>query len=135
VTATVASAFAATMSFSKASSRLKRPVFSVITPLFSRVELPSGYYGLLFLDEQRHLLPSEMTGITGAKARPPVRTSQTGQISPSKPPNISALRTGGIEPDPIIDLGDVIPGFRIVFFREREGNILELMEGYWDGER
>ena len=47
---------------------------------------------------------------------------------------IAALRADGIEPDPIIDLGDVIPGFRIVFFRDREGNILELMEGYRDEE-
>jgi glyoxylase I family protein len=45
---------------------------------------------------------------------------------------IAALQADGIEPDPIIDLGDVIPGFRIVFFRDREGNILELMEGYRD---
>ena len=46
---------------------------------------------------------------------------------PRLEPAIAALRVDGIEPDPIIDLGDVIPGFRIVFFRDREGNILELM--------
>lgn len=50
-------------------------------------------------------------------------------------PAIAALRADGIEPDPIIDLGNIIPGFRIVFFRDREGNILELMEGYRDEER
>jgi len=54
---------------------------------------------------------------------------------PKLEPAIAALRADGIEPDPIIDLGDVIPGFRIVFFRDREGNILELMEGYRDEER
>jgi glyoxylase I family protein len=48
---------------------------------------------------------------------------------------IEALRAEGIEPDPIIDLSEVIPGLRIVFFRDREGNILELMEGYRDEER
>jgi len=54
---------------------------------------------------------------------------------PRLEPAIAALRADGIEPDPIIDLGDVTPGFRIVFFRDREGNILELMEGYRDEER
>ena len=51
---------------------------------------------------------------------------------PKLEPAIEALRADGIEPDPIIDMGDVVPGFRIVFFRDREGNILELMEGYRD---
>ena len=45
---------------------------------------------------------------------------------------IAALRADGIEVDPIIDMGHVVPGFRIVFFRDPEGNILELMEGYQD---
>jgi glyoxylase I family protein len=53
---------------------------------------------------------------------------------PKLEPAIEALRADGFEPDPIIDLGDVVPGFRIVFFRDREGNIIELMEGYRDEE-
>jgi glyoxylase I family protein len=53
---------------------------------------------------------------------------------PKLEPAIEALRADGIEPDPIIDVGQVIPGFRIVFFRDPEGNILELMEGYRDEE-
>ena len=48
---------------------------------------------------------------------------------------IAALRADGIEVDPIIDMGHVVPGFRIVFFRDPEGNILELMEGYQDEEQ
>lgn len=36
----------------------------------------------------------------------------------------------GIEPDPIIDMGQVIPGCRILFLRDPEGNIIELMENY-----
>jgi glyoxylase I family protein len=47
---------------------------------------------------------------------------------------IEALRADGIEPDPIIDMGKLIPGSRIVFFRDPEGNIIELMEGYRDEE-
>jgi glyoxylase I family protein len=47
---------------------------------------------------------------------------------------IAALRADGLEPDPIINQDHVVPGFRIVFFRDREGNILELMQGYRDEE-
>ena len=47
-------------------------------------------------------------------------------------PAIEALRGDGIEPDPIIDFGETIPGCRLVFFRDPEGNIIELMEGYSD---
>jgi glyoxylase I family protein len=45
---------------------------------------------------------------------------------------LEGLRADGIEPDPIIDCGHAIPGCRIAFFRDPEGNILELMEGYRD---
>jgi glyoxylase I family protein len=47
---------------------------------------------------------------------------------------ITGLREEGIEPDKIIELPEIAPGFRIVFFRDPEGNILELMEGYCDEE-
>lgn len=47
---------------------------------------------------------------------------------------LETLRADGIEPDPIIDVGHIAPGFRIVFFRDPEGNIIELMEGYRDEE-
>ncbi|HEY0793432.1 MAG TPA: VOC family protein [Chthoniobacterales bacterium] len=45
---------------------------------------------------------------------------------------LEALRADGIKPDPIIDQPHVVPGMRIVFFRDPEGNIIELMEGYQD---
>ncbi len=45
---------------------------------------------------------------------------------------IGKLRTDGIEPDPIIDCADVVAGLRICFFRDPDGNILELMEGWQD---
>jgi glyoxylase I family protein len=47
-------------------------------------------------------------------------------------PVLEALQEDDIEPEPIIDLGQVISGCRIVFFRDPEGNIIELMEGYRD---
>jgi glyoxylase I family protein len=51
---------------------------------------------------------------------------------PKLEPVIEGLRADGIEPDPIKDISHVIPGARIVFFRDPEGNIIELMEGYRD---
>jgi glyoxylase I family protein len=53
---------------------------------------------------------------------------------PKLEPVLEALRADGIEPDPILDVGHIAPGFRIVFFRDPEGNILELMEGYQEEE-
>jgi glyoxylase I family protein len=51
---------------------------------------------------------------------------------PKLEPVLEALRADGIEPDAIIDVGHHLPGLRIVFFRDPEGNNLELMEGYRD---
>lgn len=53
---------------------------------------------------------------------------------PKLEPILEALRAEGIEPEPIKDVGHVTPGCRIVFFRDPEGNILELLEGYRDEE-
>ena len=47
---------------------------------------------------------------------------------------IEPLRADGIEPDPIQDVGESIPGLRVVFFRDPEGNIIEFLEGYRDEE-
>lgn len=38
----------------------------------------------------------------------------------------------GVTADPIIDCGQIVAGLRIVFLRDPEGNILELMEGWQD---
>jgi glyoxylase I family protein len=51
---------------------------------------------------------------------------------PKLEPVLAGLVADGIAPDPIIDVAHVLPGARIVFFRDPEGNILELMEGYQD---
>jgi len=51
---------------------------------------------------------------------------------PKLEPVIEGLKADGIVPDPIIDCSHVLAGLRIVFFRDPEGNILELMEGYQD---
>jgi glyoxylase I family protein len=51
---------------------------------------------------------------------------------PKLEPILDALRRDGIEPDPIIPCPHISPTARIVFFRDPEGNIIELMEGYED---
>jgi glyoxylase I family protein len=45
---------------------------------------------------------------------------------------IEALRADRIAPAPIIDVDRLIPGCRVVFYRDPEGNIIELIEGYRD---
>jgi glyoxylase I family protein len=51
---------------------------------------------------------------------------------PKLEPTIERLRSANIQPDPIIDCSDTVPGLRICFFRDPEGNIIELMEGWRD---
>ena len=51
---------------------------------------------------------------------------------PKLEPVIAALQEDGVTCDAIIDCPNIAPGARIVFFRDLEGNILELMEGYVD---
>jgi len=52
---------------------------------------------------------------------------------PKLEPVIEALQAEGIEVDKIVAV-ESIPGLRIAFFRDPEGNIIELMEGYRDEE-
>ncbi len=51
---------------------------------------------------------------------------------PKLEPILDALKAEGIEPDPIVELPQIAPGFRIAFFRDPEGNVIELMENYCD---
>jgi glyoxylase I family protein len=45
---------------------------------------------------------------------------------------IAKLQAAGIQTDPIHDASASVPGLRICFFRDPEGNILELMQGWQD---
>lgn len=45
---------------------------------------------------------------------------------------LAGLRADGVVPDRVIDAGENVPGMRICFFRDPEGNILELMQGWHD---
>lgn len=45
---------------------------------------------------------------------------------------LAALRADGIQTDAIIDCGAIVPGMRVCFFNDPEGNRLEVMQGYQD---
>jgi catechol 2,3-dioxygenase-like lactoylglutathione lyase family enzyme len=53
---------------------------------------------------------------------------------PKIEPVLEALKAEGIAHDPIMAVPHIDPGCRIVFFRDPEGNIIELMENYRDEE-
>ncbi len=44
------------------------------------------------------------------------------------------LGAAGVDIDPVIDCGDVVPGLLVCFFRDPEGNVVELMQGWQDQE-
>ncbi len=45
---------------------------------------------------------------------------------------VAALRRDGIVPESVIDCARHLPGMRVCFFNDPDGNRLELMEGYRD---
>lgn len=77
-------------------------------------------------------------------ATKPVPEGSTGQANvgyrhlafdvPKLEPVIERLKADGVDVDPIIDVSNIAKGFQIVFFRDPEGNVLELMENYVDEE-
>ena len=42
---------------------------------------------------------------------------------------VASLHSAGIETDDIIDCGGMVKGLRVCFFKDPEGNILELVDG------
>jgi len=45
---------------------------------------------------------------------------------------LAALHADGLPTDNIIDCGAIVPGMRICFFHDPEGNRIELVQGYKD---
>ena len=45
---------------------------------------------------------------------------------------VANLHADGIETEPIVDCAAVVPGLRVCFFTDAEGNRIELMQGYKD---
>ncbi|MGD2174823.1 MAG: VOC family protein [Candidatus Brocadiaceae bacterium] len=42
------------------------------------------------------------------------------------------LEADGLEPGPVIDCSDQVPGLKVCFLRDPEQNVIELMEGWRD---
>jgi glyoxylase I family protein len=79
------------------------------------------------------LFPTDSLKISGCNAgEQPVGFKHLAFEVPALDLMIEALKADGVACDPVIDLAHVKPGLRIVFFRDLEGNIIELMEGYAD---
>ncbi len=45
---------------------------------------------------------------------------------------VTAIRADGIETEEVIDCSHVVEGLRVCFFNDRDGNRIELMQGYKD---
>ena len=48
--------------------------------------------------------------------------------------SVADLKADGFETGPIIDCSSIVPGMRICFFNDPDGNRIELMQGYADEE-
>jgi glyoxylase I family protein len=96
---------------------------------------PGEFFMLKLGDMRLELFPTDPTKTVDAKGgEQPVGFKHLAFNVPKLEPVIEGLKADGIECDPIIELPKLAPGFRIVFFRDPEGHILELMEGYVDEE-
>jgi glyoxylase I family protein len=96
---------------------------------------PNEFFMLKLGSVRLELFPTDRAQMAGMQAgEQPVGFKHLAFDVSKLEPILDALRADGIEPDPIIELPHLAPGFRIVFFRDPEGNILELMEGYRDEE-
>jgi glyoxylase I family protein len=94
---------------------------------------PGEFFMLKLGSVRLELFPPDASITSGQKGgEQPVGFRHLAFEVPKLEPVIEALRADGIQPDEIIEMSKLVPGFRIVFFRDPEGNILELMEGYCD---
>jgi glyoxylase I family protein len=96
---------------------------------------PDEFFLMKLGNMRLELFPTDRSKTAGLQGgEQPVGFKHLAFDVPKLEPVLEALRADGIEPDPIIELPQLSPGFRIVFFRDPEGNIIELMEGYTDEE-
>jgi glyoxylase I family protein len=96
---------------------------------------PEEFFLMKLGNMRLELFPSDRNKTAGLQGgEQPIGFKHLAFDVPKLEPVLDALRADGIEPDPIIDCSHIAPGARIVFFRDPEGNIIELMEGYTDEE-
>jgi glyoxylase I family protein len=96
---------------------------------------PGEFFMLKLGSVRLELFPTDPAKTAEAKGgEQPIGFKHLAFNVPKLEPVVEALKADGIACDAIIELPHLSPGFRIVFFRDPEGNILELMEGYVDEE-
>ena len=94
---------------------------------------PNEFFMLKLGSVRLELFPTDPTKTTGQKGgEQPVGFKHLAFDVPKLEPIIEGLKADGIEVGNIIDASKHVSGLRIVFFKDPEGNILELMEGYHD---
>ncbi len=75
------------------------------------------------------LFPASDSGVAGEQS---VGFKHLALEVPDLELAIANLHADGIETDPIVDCASVVPGLRVCFFTDPEGNRIELMQGYQD---
>jgi len=95
-----------------------------------------GEFFLLKLGSVRlELFPTDPATMAEEKGgEQPVGFKHLALDVPKLEPIVEGLKADGVDCDPIREVSHLIPGLRIVFFRDPEGHIIELMEGYRDEE-
>jgi len=96
---------------------------------------PEEFFLLKLEDMRLELFPTDPAKSAEAKGgEQTVGFKHLAFNVPKLEPVIEALKSDGVDCDPIKEVSHLIPGLRIVFFRDPEGHIIELMEGYIDEE-
>ena len=93
---------------------------------------PNRFVMLKLASVRLELYPSDSTNADQNGGEQSVGVKHLAFDAPKLEPAIESLRADGIEPDPIVDISKHIPGGRVVFFRDPEGNLIEFIEGYYD---
>jgi glyoxylase I family protein len=93
-----------------------------------------GEFIMLKLGATRlEFFPTDSLKVSDANAgEQPIGFKHLALDVPKLEPIIDALKADGVVCDNVIECAHIAPGARIVFFRDLEGNIIELMEGYVD---
>jgi glyoxylase I family protein len=95
---------------------------------------PNEFVMLKLGSVRLELHPSDSAGADQKGGEQSVGFKHLAFDVPKLEPAIASLRAEGIQPDPIADISKHIPGCRIAYFRDPEGNIIEFVEGYYDEE-
>ena len=95
---------------------------------------PKEFFMLKLGSVRLELFPADPAKITGKVGSQEWGFRHLAFDVPKLEPVIEKLKADGIKVDDIIDVTHIVPGLRIVFFHDPEGNHLELMEGYTDEE-